>query len=253
MTGRDAADFLAQDERSQRLLVHSLPKVALVDRIAFLRDLAAGARVIHVGFADAGYREFHQQEEQWLHEHLAATTRSLVGIDLDPEGVEAARAQGYEAHVADCCEPTQIRALGIAPADLVLAGEIIEHLDNPGGFLDAMHELCAPDGRLVITTPNAYGWVNPAAALTGHEVNHPDHIAMYTWRTLTEMLRRHGWEVVTGATFVPAVKPQEGGGVRLRLMAVAARLLLAVERLVAGHLAPFVADGLIVVARPAAR
>lgn len=253
MTERDAADFLAHDERSQRMLVHSLPKVSLVDRTAFLRGLAAGARVIHVGFADAGYREFHQQEEQWLHEHLAEATRELVGIDLDAEGVESARAQGYEAYVADCCETAQIRSLGIEPGDLVIAGEIIEHLDDPGGFLDAMHELCGVDGQLVITTPNAYGWVNPAAALTGHEVNHPDHIAMYTWRTLTEMLRRHGWEVSSGATFVPVVKAQEGGGVRLRLMAMAARLLLAVERLVAGHGAPFVADGFIVVARPAAR
>jgi SAM-dependent methyltransferase len=248
---RRAADFVAQDERSQQLLVHTLPRARLVDRIPFLCAQVRGRRVVHVGFADAGYREFHQAEEQWLHAHLAGPARELVGVDLDAVGVEAARAEGYEAYVADCCEPDQVRALGITPADVVVAGEIIEHLDNPGAFLDALHLLGAPDGRLVITTPNAYGWVNPMALLSGHEVNHPDHIAMYTWRTLSELLRRHGWEVVETATFVPSVKTMEGAGLRLRLLGWGARFALFVQRTVARWIAPFAADGLIVVARKA--
>jgi hypothetical protein len=204
--------------------------------------------VVHVGFADAGFRSLQQEQDQWLHAHLGAVARGLVGVDLDRDGVEAARAQGFEAHAADCCDPAQVRALGIEPAEVVLAGEIIEHLDAPGAFLDAMHVLCADDGRLVITTPNAYGWVNPIAAVAGVEVNHPDHIAMFTWHTLHEMLRRHGWEVVETATYVPTVKAASGGGAKARVLAVAARVVVAVERLVA-RFAPFVADGLVVVAR----
>lgn len=250
---RRADDFVARDERSQRMLVHPLPPARLVDRVPYLQDRTRGRRVIHVGFADAGYREFHQAEEQWLHEHLAASARELVGVDLDDEGVAAAREQGYEAHVADCCEPAQVAALGLEPAEVVVAGEIIEHLDNPGAFLEAMHVLCGPGGELVITTPNAYGWVNPLALLSGHEVNHPDHIVMYTWRTLSEMLRRHGWEAVEAATFVPMVKSMPGAGWRLRLLGLGARLVLWLQRTVARWVAPFAADGLIVVARPVDR
>src|SRR5690606_15526808 len=109
---------------------------------------------------------------------------------------EAARADGYEAHVADCCDAADIEGLGLEPAAVVVGGEIIEHLDDPGGFLDALHGVCADDGRLVLTTPNACGWVNPAAALLGYEVNHPDRIVLFTARTLSELLRRHGWEAV---------------------------------------------------------
>lgn len=250
---RSTDAFVAQDERSQRLLVHKLPKARLVDRIPFVVDRARGQRVIHVGFADAGYREFHVEEEQWLHEHLAGVARELVGIDLDAEGVAEAVAQGHEAYAADCCDVAAITALDVPPAETVIAGEIIEHLDDPGAFLDAMHVLCAPDGVLVITTPNAYGWVNPAALLAGYEVNHPDHIAMYTWRTLSQMLRRHGWEIVETATFVPSVKPGAGSGWKLRVLGLAARVLLAIERLAARTFAPFAADGLIVVARPTSR
>lgn len=250
MAERSADTFVAQHERSQRGLLHPLPAARLVDRVPFLQEQARGRRVIHVGFADAGYRQFHQAQEEWLHAHLATTADVLVGVDLDAEGVEAARADGYEAHAADCCDPAAVAALGLEPAEVVVAGEIIEHLDNPGGFLDALHQLCGPDGRLVLTTPNAYGWVNPVAALANIEVNHPDHIVMYTWRTLSQMLRRHGWEVVETATYVPSVKSLQSEGVKLRILGLGARLLLAVQRLVARTLAPFVADGLIVVARP---
>ena len=250
MVDRSTDTFVARHERSQRGLVHALPRARLVDRVPFLQEQARGRRVVHVGFADAGYREFHQAHEEWLHAHLATTAADLVGVDLDVEGVDAARAEGYEAHAADCCAPAAVAALALDPAEVVVAGEIIEHLDNPGGFLDALHLLCGPDGRLVLTTPNACGWVNPVAALANIEVNHPDHIVMYTWRTLSEMLRRHGWEIVETATYVPSVKSLEGEGLKLRVLGMGARLLLAVQRLVARTVAPFVADGLIVVARP---
>ncbi len=240
----------AVDERSQRLLVHRLPTARLVDRTDFVTERVRGRHVIHVGFADAGYRSCHQDRDEWLHLHLAEAAGRLVGIDIDAVGVEEAVLAGLEAHVADCCDPGQLRALHLEAAEVVVAGEIIEHLDNPGGFLDGLHELCSPGGEVVMTTPNAYGWVNPAAALAGYEVNHPDHIVMYTWRTLSKMLERHGWEVVETATYVPKVRATTGGGIVLRAFGLAARVLLGVQRLVARWWAPFVADGLIVVARP---
>ena len=77
---------------------------------------------------------------------------------------------------------------GSPPADLVVAGEVIEHLDDPGSFLDGLHALVAPGGLLVVTTPNASGLVNAAALLGNLEVNHPDHVALFTCTTLDAML-----------------------------------------------------------------
>jgi SAM-dependent methyltransferase len=242
--------FVARDERDQRRLVHRLPRARLVDRAGYVTDRARGRRVAHVGFADAGFRQCHAQQDRWLHAHLRGVAATLVGLDIDAEGVAAAQAQGYEAHRVDCCEPDAVAALGLEPAEVVLAGEIIEHLDATGAFLDALHLLCRPDGVLVLTTPNAYGWMNPLAALAGYEVNHPDHVTMFTWRTLSELLARHGWEVVESATFVPRVGALADAGWRLRLLGAGARAVLGLQRLVARTVAPFVADGLIVVARP---
>jgi 2-polyprenyl-3-methyl-5-hydroxy-6-metoxy-1,4-benzoquinol methylase len=235
---------------TQLQMVHRLPPAELVDRFAYLRDLGAGKRVVHVGFVDAGCQALNEQAGKWLHEHLATTARELVGIDLDPVGVERARADGYEAYAIDCRDVDAIEAAGIAPADVVVAGEVIEHLDDPGSFLDGLHHLVAPGGVLVVTTPNATGLVNSFALLGNFEVNHPDHVVMYTCATVDAMLRRHGWEPAEHAVFLQQVK-SKGTDTSSRLLTAGARAVLGLERLLARLGRPYAADGLIVTARAA--
>jgi 2-polyprenyl-3-methyl-5-hydroxy-6-metoxy-1,4-benzoquinol methylase len=235
-------------EYSQHEMVHRLPRAELVDRFAYLRDLCAGRRVIHVGFVDLGCQELNASSGVWLHEHLAATASELVGIDLDAAGVEDARSRGYEAHAIDACDADAVAAAGIGPADVVVAGEVIEHLDGPGSFLRGMHHLVAPGGMLVVTTPNGTGLLNSFSVLGNLEVNHPDHVVMYTPHTLDAMLRRQGWEPFEHRVYVQEVK-SPGTTTRDRVLSSGARAILGLERLLARLGSPFVADGLIVAAR----
>jgi len=238
----------AADE-AQLEMVHRLPEARLVQRIPYVAGIVEGRSVVHVGFVDAGYQEMQAEAGTWLHAHLGARATSLIGIDLDEAGVEQAKANGYEAYVADCRDPHQVDVLGIEPAEIVVAGEVIEHLDDPGSFLDGLHRLLAPGGLLVLTTPNASGLLNGFAAMAGAEINHPDHVVLFSWRTLTNLMARHGWEVVDTATFVPAVKAAPGSGLRQRLLGLAGRFVLWLERTIGRLWAPFVADGLILTAR----
>ena len=239
------------NEYTQIEMVHHLPPAQLVDRFEYLRMLATGKRVIHVGFVDAGCHALNSESGAWLHDHLATAARELVGIDLDQSGVDAARERGYEAYAVDCRDARALATLGLAPADVVVAGEVIEHLDDPGSFLDGLHGLVAPHGSLVVTTPNANGWVNSFAALANIEVNHPDHVAMFTCRTLDALLERHAWTPVEHSVFVQSVKPGGDRTLRARVLGAGARAVLGIERVLARLGRPYAADGLIVVARPA--
>jgi SAM-dependent methyltransferase len=241
---------MSDTDFSQLEMVHRLPPASLVDRFAYLCDLATGRRVVHVGFVDAGCQMLNEQSGAWLHEHLARTASELIGLDLDVAGVEDARGRGYEAHAVDCRDVDAVRALGLPPADLVVAGEVIEHLDDPGSFLDGLHALVAPGGLLVVTTPNASGLVNTAALLGNLEVNHPDHVVLYSCTTLDTMLTRHGWQPVEHAVFLQQVK-SNGIDARSKVLATGARAILGVERLLARLGRPYAADGLIVTARAA--
>jgi SAM-dependent methyltransferase len=242
----------ASQPLTQVEMVHRLPPALIVDRIPYLVSLAREQRTIHVGFVDSGCWDFHDRFDAWLHGHLAASAASLVGVDVDGAGVAEARRRGFEAHIADCTNPAAVAALGIEPGDLVVAGEVIEHLDNPGGFLAGLHVLVKPGGRLVLTTPNASGLLNAGAAATAsREVNHPDHVVLYSCFTLSNILARHGWEVDEVRTYVPVVKQLSGMNLGLKALALGARGVLGIERLLGRLGRPYAADGLIVVARSA--
>jgi SAM-dependent methyltransferase len=217
----------------------------LVDRLEELRRLTRGRRVIDLGFVDEGQMESKRSRSSWLHAELAAGARELVGIDADADGVEHARAHGYEAHAADVESPEEIAALGLEPADVVVAGELVEHLDRPGDFLEAVKALVAGGGVLVLTTPNAHSLTNVLGALAGRELVNPDHVAWLSWRTLATLLGRHGWAVESLAYYrFPHV---EGG-------ALPPRLLFNGYQAIARPLfrwRPNLADGILVVARPA--
>jgi len=80
------------------------------------------------------------------------------------------------------------------------------------------------------------------------EVNHPDHVVMFTWRTLTQLMQRHGWAPTDSVTYVPVVRDR---GDRSRVEALAVRAVLGLERLLGRLGRPYSADGLIVTARRA--
>ena len=206
------------DQFTQGVMVHKLPKAPLVDRIEYLATLARGRRVIHVGFVDTGCQTMQA-------------------------------AAGYEAYAADCRDPEALATLDIAPAQLVIAGEVIEHLDDPGAFLAGLQTLVAPGGQLVVTTPNAYGLFNVLASLARREINHPDHVMMFTWRTLTNLASRHGWAPDETRVYVPSVKDLSGSGLTARLLGLAASFAVVLERVLARLGRGYAADGMIIAFR----
>jgi SAM-dependent methyltransferase len=175
--------------------VFRVPPVAVVDRLEFLCDAVRGRRVYDLGFVDKGLMSSKRSLGTWLHALLSESARELIGLDLDEEGVRLARSLGFDALVADCQSPENLASLDLDPADLVVAGELVEHLERPGSFLEAVKILLNENGALVLTTPNAFALANFLAALLGREVINVDHVAWHSWRTIETVLGRHGWRI----------------------------------------------------------
>jgi 2-polyprenyl-3-methyl-5-hydroxy-6-metoxy-1,4-benzoquinol methylase len=217
--------------------VHRLPKGRPVDRREFVKGLAAGKTVVDVGFVDYPLLEERLTADQWLHADLAEVARRIVGIDLDTAGVDWARRHGYTAYAADIQKPDAIAALGLERAELLTACEVIEHLDSPGGFLEAAKQLSS---TIVLTTPNGYRLMNTIAALVGREVIHPEHTALHTPQTLKRLLSMHGWELTEIRYYreTPS-KPHDGlrHSLAIRAVNLFERGQSAIPRLAAGLIA----------------
>lgn len=84
---------------------------------------------------------------------LAERAASAVGLDRD-EAVAVARERHGGANLAyRAADLTKLADLDDR-FDLVVSCQVIEHLEDPVGFLRGLAHVTAPGGRIVVTTPN---------------------------------------------------------------------------------------------------
>lgn len=125
-----------------------------VARYAFAARLAKGRRVLDAG-CGSGYGAAK----------LAQGAREVLGIDLSEEAVEDARLRYKTANLrfehADCLDIPAVDG----SFDLVVAFEIIEHLEDWRGFLRQVRRVLAPDGQFVVSTPNRVYYAEARAEL----------------------------------------------------------------------------------------
>ena len=229
--------------------LHRLGPVRIVNREAFLIDAARGKKVMHLGCVDSGLLEARIEKEDLLHSKLARSSAELWGMDLDAEGIERLRSLGYPNLVAGSAEDPPA-GVPRGAFDVVVAGELIEHVQNVGRFLVASAELLRPDGVLIVTTPNALRFYNPLPALFGLELVHPDHVAWFSPKTLRRAAEMSGLSVKAlyvyrseaGAALESASGPIDWVG---RLIY---RGVMSVAHPVITYLFPYTADGLVLVA-----
>jgi 2-polyprenyl-3-methyl-5-hydroxy-6-metoxy-1,4-benzoquinol methylase len=105
---------------------------------------------------------------------LAEGSARVAGIDRVAPDAASRRGKGLFVRAALEALPFPDRTF-----DLVVSFQVIEHLEDPSDYLDAIAGLLRPDGTALLTTPNR---------LTSDRVN-PFHVHEYLAEELAERLR----------------------------------------------------------------
>lgn len=92
-----------------------------------------------------------------LAEPLARLGAKVTGVDATPEVIAVAREHAQEMGLEIDYRAGDVQQLNGA-FDLITCMEVIEHVADPAAFLQALAKRLAPDGLLVLSTPNATGW-----------------------------------------------------------------------------------------------
>jgi len=112
-------------------------------RYTFAARLATGKRVLDAG-CGAGYGSAE----------LAHAAQNVIGIDCALEAVSFARANyrlpNLQFEQATCTALPHVDSV----FDLVVAFEVIEHLENWRDFLLEVRRVLAPNGQFIVSTPN---------------------------------------------------------------------------------------------------
>ena len=158
-------------------------KVELLDTLIKKSDT-----VLDVGFWGQGKT---YESPTWPHKLLKDRAQEVYGLDLvyEEEVIPAADRAKYQKAAAENFHFDK-------KFDVVFAGDLIEHLVNPGLFFDNVRTHLAPNGRLIMTTPNTFNLFVMAGKLTRPEppIN-PDHTFYFNRRTMEILLGKCGFEV----------------------------------------------------------
>lgn len=165
----------------------------VVSRIPEILRICTNKKVLHLGCADVPYTV--RRGEDLLHNRLAQVTGPdmLWGLDISEEGVRILREQGFDNIILGDVEEmgSELRPMNF---DIVLAGEILEHVANPGRFLTSLGSIMTAKTELVVTTPNANSFKGFVHSMLRREKVHPDHNYYFSYRTLKQLMEKFDLE-----------------------------------------------------------
>src|SRR5437867_2146075 len=90
----------------------------------------------------------------------------VVGIDVDREALAEAAKLGIETRWADVDAPLPFED---ASFDVVVAGELLEHVRDPAGLVAEAKRVLRPGGQFVASVPNAFRLKNRLRFLAGRK------------------------------------------------------------------------------------
>jgi len=165
-------------------------------------------RTLDVGSGQGGIAAF------WPH-------HNIVGVEISEVAVKLAR-EAYPAVKFVCCaiEKFELGA-GMAPFDLVVAQESIEHWTDVPKGLQAIHQAMRPHATFVLTTPNRDSLHNRIRRKLGKgEAPYcsTDHVHEFGFQELIDTVQSHGFtlEKSAGVGLLPYWTLEDVFGSRIR-------------------------------------
>lgn len=149
-----------------------------------------GTRILDVGCTS---HQLDVGSPDWLHGRLRQRFSDVMGIDISRENVESLRKAGFDNLYVQSAESFELPA----KFDTIVAGEVIEHLANPGLFLQRARWHLNDGGVIVLTTPNPFSiaYFLYAFLKFPRTCQNPEHTCWFCPRTMVELSGRNGLRI----------------------------------------------------------
>jgi 2-polyprenyl-3-methyl-5-hydroxy-6-metoxy-1,4-benzoquinol methylase len=169
-----------------------LNKVSSSDKkISFFQKYAKNKSVLDLGSID--HNPENRFTEFWLFQALINVADSIIGLDYYEDGVNELKEQGYDIALEDAQNFDLNRIF-----EVITAGDIIEHLPNPGLMFECVSKHLDEGGIFVLSTPNVFCWKYVFHFwLLGHSnrVN-KEHVTWFCPSMLRLLASRYNFECV---------------------------------------------------------
>jgi SAM-dependent methyltransferase len=168
-----------------------------VRRTQFITERCRARVVLDLGCGDETALIKHGTPH-WLHGQIIKVAKRVIGVDYSKQVPPEGEITGPNSRIEHGDVTRLEEVIRDADIEVVVAGELLEHLQDPLTFLCQLRRLYS--GReLVLTTPNATSLSNVVLAVASRESNHHDHLQIFSVKTLNTLCLRAGfqdWEII---------------------------------------------------------
>jgi SAM-dependent methyltransferase len=168
-----------------------LAKSQPVDKVPFIETLCKNKTVLDMGCIRHN-AEFAFKDPNWLHKKIKKVAKKTVGVDYMREEVKKMNNAGYNILYGDVTKPLKIKG----KFDVIVAGDLIEHLANFEGFFKNCQRLMKTGAQLVITTPNPFFSDEfHYVAFKKNYLMNPEHTCWIDPLCLAQLAARYGYSI----------------------------------------------------------
>lgn len=171
-----------------------LPKIHNVDRKNIIIKSCKDKIVLDVGCTAAPHTQERFEKKKLIHLDILKVAKQLVGMDIDCKSIKYLKQKGVQNLYHFDAEKLEDFDINMK-FDVIIAGQIIEHLKNPGLFLEGAKQLLKPKGYLIITVPNAISIKRIIKMIFRIDAQSPYHSYSFTGNTLKKLLNLCGLEI----------------------------------------------------------
>ena len=167
----------------------------VLDRFEILEKYIEGREVLDLGCLQ--YNAIEAGKGKWLHKRIKKRCKYVLGVDVVEEEVNKAKKLGYDIICGDVTEMDLQKKF-----DVVIAGELIEHIPNQGIFIEKVKKHLKKNGLFILTTPSAdyiarflrrFFGLRRGIAISG------DHVLIHDPLTIHQLLESYSFEIIETA------------------------------------------------------
>ncbi len=116
----------------------------------------------------------------------------VLGLEASAHAAAVANSKGLDVRAGTLEE-------GVFPQasfKAITMWDVIEHMDDPGPILERVAGLLEPNGVLAINTPDSGSLLATVAGTRWHLVVPPEHLNLFSRRSLRLLLEKRGFEIL---------------------------------------------------------
>jgi 2-polyprenyl-3-methyl-5-hydroxy-6-metoxy-1,4-benzoquinol methylase len=127
---------------------------------------------------------------------------SVVGLEVDPVAAAEARKFCNEVLLSDLNSAEWMKGLPRQAFDVILMGDVLEHLIEPQAVLEQIQPMLAPNASIIISLPNIVYWGTRLKILFGRfeyesfGILDHTHLRFFTPKTAQKMIESAGYEII---------------------------------------------------------